>query len=133
MNFEELAKEVEYVAVRSRGPGGQNVNKVSSAALLFWNYKLSAALSIEEKALVQAKLSNIINSENELYLRSDEFRDLQQNKSRCLEKLRELITAALHKPKTRRPSKPTRASKKRKMQAKQIKSDSKKSRQKFRY
>ncbi len=133
MNFDGISTEVEYVAVRSRGPGGQNVNKVSSASLLFWSFATSTYLTDQEKNLLRGKLRNCINSEEQIYLRSDEFRDLQQNKNRCLEKLEEMLIAALHKPKFRKASKPTRASKKRKMESKVKRSETKKGRQKFRH
>ncbi|MBS1983669.1 MAG: aminoacyl-tRNA hydrolase [Bdellovibrionales bacterium] len=133
LSRERLLTEVEFAAVRSRGPGGQNVNKVSSAALLFWSFERSALLNEEQRALVREKMRNMINGEGQIYLRSDEFRDLQQNKERCLEKLQNFVTAALHKPKVRRPSRPTRASKVRKAEAKSRHSETKKNRQKLRY
>jgi ribosome-associated protein len=108
------AMEVQFEAVRSRGPGGQNINKVSSAACLYWNYLDSLFLSIEQKSLIRTKLANFINRDHQVFLRSDEFRDLERNKSRCIEKLKELLKIAFHKPKTRKPTKPTRASKERK-------------------
>jgi ribosome-associated protein len=133
MNFSQIETEVNFTAVRSRGPGGQNVNKVSSAALLFWRFDLSQGLNGDEKALLREKLGHMINKENEVFLRSDEYRDLEKNKSRCLEKLREHVERALHKPKPRKATRPTRASKLRKLESKKRRGDVKKTRQKFRY
>src|SRR5688572_19145454 len=114
MNFAQIETEVQFTAVRSRGPGGQNVNKVSSAAFLTWDYRNSQGINEEQKHLVHTKLRNHLNKEGILYLRSDEFRDLGMNKSRGLEKLQSLLEQAFHKPKKRRATKPTRASKARK-------------------
>lgn len=130
MNFARVVFEVKIVAVRSRGPGGQNVNKVSSAAQLFWNFHDSEALTLSEKALVRNRLRNMINSENQVYLRADEFRDLERNKARVLEKLEAFLLSALHKPKPRRATKPTRASKVRKLDGKTHRGVLKKGRQK---
>jgi ribosome-associated protein len=132
MNFEQIQNEVSFVAVRSRGPGGQNVNKVSSAAVLYWNFLYSPHLTDEEKNLVVRKLQSNINKEGQIYLRSDEFRDLEKNKSRCLEKLLNLLTGAFFKPKKRRPTKPSFASKLKRQHSKKQRSETKRSRQKIR-
>src|SRR5260221_538402 len=130
MEFKWLRNEVRFVAVRSRGPGGQNVNKVSSAACLYWNYDLSYFLTEEEKLIIGTKLQNVINSESQIYLRSDEFRDLEKNKSRCLEKLEVLLKNAFHEPRKRKPTKPTRSSKEKKLKSKAKRGLTKKFRQK---
>ena len=99
MNFQAILNEIKIVAIRSRGPGGQNVNKVSSAAQLFWNFRDSIGLNDSEKWLVQQKLYNCINNEDQVYLRADEYRDLERNKARAVDKLEAMLTQALHKPK----------------------------------
>jgi ribosome-associated protein len=128
-----IEREVVFIAVRSRGPGGQNVNKVSSAALLLWDFNLSFMISAEQKARIRFKLPSHINKEGQIYLRSDEFRDLERNKARCLEKLDALLKQAFHQDKPRRPTKPTRASKIRKLDSKKNRGDTKKLRQKVKY
>lgn len=130
MDFVQIENELNFTAVRSRGPGGQNVNKVSSAAFLTWDYQNSLGLNDEEKYLIKIKLQNHLNKEGELYLRSDEFRDLAMNKSRGVEKLLLLLTQAFHKPKKRKPTRPTRASKAKKRDSKTRRSELKKGRQK---
>ncbi len=132
VNMALIAKEVKFSAVKSRGPGGQNVNKVSSAAVLYWNFSNSAILTELQKYLISTKLSSFINREEEFFIRSDEFRDLERNKARCIEKLGSLLTMAFHKPKPRRPTRPTRSSKQRKHESKTRRGDVKKSRQKIR-
>lgn len=131
LSQQDLENEVEFYATRSRGPGGQNVNKVSSAALLVWNFYGSAFLTEEQRFLIRTKLSAYINKEGQLFLRSDEFRDLPRNKARCLEKLLQLLERAFSKPKERKATRPTRSSKERRLQSKGKHSDIKKSRQKI--
>jgi ribosome-associated protein len=130
MDFARVRSEVQIVAVRSRGPGGQNVNKVSSAAQLFWNFAESLALSNYEKTVIADKLRNLINSEQQIYLRADEFRDLERNKARAIEKLEMFLLKALHRPKPRRATKPTRASKTRKLESKSRRGEIKQGRRK---
>ncbi|MGE0762330.1 MAG: alternative ribosome rescue aminoacyl-tRNA hydrolase ArfB [Bdellovibrionales bacterium] len=132
LNFQTIRHEIWFLAVRSRGPGGQNVNKTSSAAQLFWPYQWSAGLSPDEKARIAVKLKNMINKEGEVYLRSDESRDLERNKQLCFEKLEQLLKAALFKPKARRATKPTRSSKLKRLDSKTRHGELKKSRQKIR-
>jgi ribosome-associated protein len=105
-----LEKELNFIAARSRGPGGQNVNKVSSAAQCFWEYQSSNVLSEDEKNLIREKLSALINLRGEIFLRSDEFRDLVRNKRACVDKLKKHLQRAFFKEKPRKPSRPTKAS-----------------------
>lgn len=128
MLTEEILNEIVFTAVRSRGPGGQNVNKVSSAAFLVWNYLDSAGLSLDEKSRVRARLGNVINKENQIYLRSDEFRDLERNKARGIEKLFALLRGALHRDKPRKKTKPTYSSKVKKRESKKRRGEIKKNR-----
>jgi ribosome-associated protein len=132
MGPEHFRREVVFKAVRSRGPGGQNVNKVSSAAQLSWEFEHSLLLSPEQKSRVRVKLGNMINSEGVLMLRSDEYRDLERNKVRCLEKLADHVAAALHVPKKRRATKPTRSSQVRRVDQKSRRGEIKKMRGKVR-
>ncbi len=121
-----LLKEIWFEFTRSRGPGGQHVNKTNSAALLNWHVQSSAAFSDEQKALIAVKLENHINSEGYLHLRSDQFRDQDQNKKACLEKLDNFLKAALFKPKKRFKTKPTRSAVRERINTKKIKGETKK-------
>jgi ribosome-associated protein len=111
MDLTQLEREVVFTAVRSRGPGGQNVNKVSSAALANWNFMNSKLLTWEQKARLFEKAANHINAEGLMHFRADEFRDLERNKARCLEKIAATVKQALHVPKKRKATKPTKSSK----------------------
>jgi ribosome-associated protein len=126
-------KEIRFSAVRSRGPGGQNVNKVSSAALLQWDFEASFSLTEEQKRLIFEKLSSFINKEGVFYLRSDEYRDLERNKARCLEKWEALLEKAFFRPKKRTATKPTKASQKRRVEGKRKRSQTKDTRKKVDY
>lgn len=133
MKLEDLRQEVQFVAVTSRGPGGQNVNKVSSAALLIWRVEASQFLTDEQKTLILMKLQNRINRDGELYIRSDEYRDLPRNKERGLEKLFYLIMGALHKAKPRKATRPTRSSQRKRMDSKTHRGHTKKNRGRIDY
>ena len=130
---QQLRREIWFEAVASRGPGGQNVNKVASAAILFWDPRFSLALTEDAKRRVQQRLESITNREGVVFIRSDEFRDLEQNKSRCFEKLLDRLERALHVPKTRRPTKPTRASKIKRHENKKRRGETKKMRRRVAY
>lgn len=128
-----LRNEVWFEAVLSRGPGGQNVNRTASAAQLYWPFEHSRLLTSEQKARVRMKMANMINSEGMVYLRSDEHRDLDRNKARCLEKLIEHVRNALHVPKKRKKTKPTKASKVKRRESKARRGEIKKLRGKVQY
>lgn len=121
-----LRNEMRFEAVLSRGPGGQNVNRTASAALAYWSFGDSYLLNDEEKARIRSKLGNMINSEGEIYLRSDEFRDLDRNKSRCVEKLLNHVMNALHVPKKRKKTKPTKSSQRKRREQKSRRGEVKK-------
>ncbi len=133
MDLDLLEREVHFTAVRSRGPGGQNVNKVSSAAQLVWDFMNSKLLTWEEKSRLWEKGAHLITKEGTIQFRSDEFRDLERNKKRCLEKLAAAVKAALHVPKKRKATKPTRSSKIKRREQKSRHSETKKLRGKVDY
>ncbi len=124
-----LKYEILWEFARSRGPGGQNVNKTNSAAIARWSVAHSKIFSIEQKEILIRKLANKLTLENELLIRSDEFRDQERNKDRCYEKLNELLELAFFVPKKRRPTKPTYSSKKKRLETKKIRGDIKSGRQ----
>ncbi len=121
--------EFDFVSQRSRGPGGQNVNKTNSSVQLRWNYLDSIILSDEQKRVITKKLTSMINTEGTLYLRSDTHRDQEMNKKEVLQRLQESLVKAFHKPKVRRPTKPTKSSQKKRVESKRHASEVKKARQ----
>jgi ribosome-associated protein len=98
-------------ASRSSGPGGQNVNKVSSKIDLRFNVSASSLLDEEEKEIVLQKLTARINNEGELIIVSQSERSQLQNKELAIEKFYTLIEAALKPVRKRKPTKPSYASK----------------------
>ena len=110
--------ELEWTYVRSGGPGGQNVNKVASKAVLRWNVAASRSLPEDVKARLRAREANRITAEGELVLTSQRFRDQERNRQDCLDKLRQMIAQAAARPKARRKTKPTRGSQEARLRAK---------------
>jgi ribosome-associated protein len=110
--------EIHLEFVRSSGPGGQKVNKTSSKAVLRWNVDGSSVLTPEEKAIVKEKLANRINKDGELYLDSDRLRSQHRNREYVVELLEELVAEALTPQAERKPTKPTRGSKERRLEGK---------------
>jgi ribosome-associated protein len=120
--------ELEWTYVRSGGPGGQNVNKVASKAVLRWNVAATTALPDDVKARLIAQQGRRLTTEGDLLLMSQRFRDQERNRQDCLEKLRAIVTTATIVPKVRKKKKPTRASKERRLAAKKHRAAVKKQR-----
>ncbi len=114
---ESIVPESEIVEQfsRSGGHGGQNVNKLSTKAEVRWNIDESKAFNEEEREKIKQILSNKINKKGELIVVSQEERSQLQNRERAVERLNNLIKAALVPEKERKATKPTRASKERRL------------------
>ena len=115
--------EFTITFARSSGAGGQNVNKTSTKVIIHWPVGKSAVLSDAEKARVREKLVNRINNEDELVIMSEEERSQPQNRELAIARLRELVAQALHVPKKRRPTRPTKGSKLRRIESKKQRSE----------
>ncbi|MFO0960960.1 MAG: alternative ribosome rescue aminoacyl-tRNA hydrolase ArfB [Isosphaeraceae bacterium] len=111
---------------RSGGPGGQNVNKVASKAILRWNPGISPSLPPSVKERLLRKVASRLTTEGELIITSQLTRDQGRNVDDCLEKLRLLVLDAATPPKVRRPTRPTKASQTRRLEAKGKRSETKK-------
>jgi ribosome-associated protein len=122
-NFEN---EIIFSASRSGGPGGQNVNKVSSKVELRFNIRLTTVFSEEEKEIICRKLKNKINGEGEFILVSQVERSQLMNKTVVTEKFYVLISGALTMPKKRRPTRPSLSSKIKRLETKKNRSSIKK-------
>lgn len=110
---------------RSGGPGGQNVNKVNSRAVLRWRPAESRGLPEPVKARLLLLVASRLTVEGELLIKSDRTRDQGKNVADCMEKLRELVARAANPPRPRRATKPTRASKQRRLESKRRRSGTK--------
>jgi ribosome-associated protein len=109
--------EVEITAVRSAGAGGQNVNKVSSAIHLRFDVAASSLPAWLKARLLQRKDSRITR-DGVVVIKAQQHRSQDMNRDEALRRLHELVQAASHIPTARRATKPTRASKKRRLEGK---------------
>ena len=110
--------EISLSFARSSGPGGQNVNKVNSKAVLKWNVAASPSLPEGVKSRFFQRFSQRINQAGEVVLASDRFRDQPRNVTDCYDKLRHLIQTVLVPPRPRVKTRPSRASVERRLQDK---------------
>jgi ribosome-associated protein len=122
------SSELELTYAASGGPGGQNVNKVASKAVLRWSPGRSAAFDERDRAWVLGRLASRLTTDGDLVIASDRHRDQPKNVADVLERLRDVLRAALLRPRVRRATRPTRASKERRLTAKRRRSDTKRGR-----
>ena len=109
--------EVEFVAIRAQGAGGQNVNKVSNAIHLRFDIGASS-LSAEIKVRLLQLRDQRISRDGIVVIKAQAHRRLERNRFDALARLRELIELAAHVPEIRRPTRPTRNSQKRRVDTK---------------
>ena len=122
--------EFDFSFSRSGGPGGQNVNKVNSKVTLRWNITKSPTLPGDVLERFVQRYRRRITNDGEFVMHSERYRDQGRNVADCLEKLRELLLEVAVAPKKRKPTKPTRGSKERRLKDKRAASERKARRRK---
>jgi len=120
--------ELDVRVSRSSGAGGQHVNKTSSRVEIFWNVLASRALSEEQRARLQEKLGPRLTTEGSVRVVASDMRSQSRNRDLAEERLAELVRRALVIPRKRKATKPTRAAKEARLEAKKRHSHKKRER-----
>ena len=120
------ASELQLRATRSGGPGGQHANTSATRVELTWNARTSPSLGDRRRDLILSRLASRLDSDGTLRLVSDTHRSQHQNRKDVLDRFATLLAEALRPRKTRKKTRPTRASKERRIAAKKKRAETKK-------
>jgi len=122
--------EIQFTQIRASGPGGQNVNKVSTAIHLRFDIKTSSLPDYCKQRLLAAR-DHRISNDGCIIIKAQQHRSLEKNREDALSRLAVLIRTTLKKPKPRKPSRPTRSSRQKRLDKKNRQGNQKKLRQKI--
>jgi ribosome-associated protein len=120
--------EIQFQFSRSGGKGGQNVNKVESAATGFWSIPASQVITEDQRRLLLEKLAHRLTTEGVLIIKSQTHRSQLSNRDEVVKKFRQVVEKALQQKKIRLASKPSKAAKERRIEHKKQRSEVKKGR-----
>lgn len=121
-------EDLTWSYARSGGPGGQNVNKVASKAVLSWDFANSPHVSAGVKERLPRLYPRYVTNDGWVVIASQEHRDQEKNRQACLEKLLAILTESAKVPKVRRKTRPTRGSQRRRLEEKKQRSATKEGR-----
>ena len=133
MNIIDVSREIVFKTARSGGKGGQNVNKVETMVEGYFDITASALLNEEQKLRIATKLVNKINADGKLLVKSQAERTQLGNKQLVLKKINDLINQSLKIPRKRVASKPTKASKEKRLVQKKQQGQIKEGRKKVKF
>lgn len=120
--------ELRFTFTRSRGPGGQNVNKVSTRVVLHWGVTDTPSLPPDVRERFLERYRRRITRDGDVLVTSQRFRDRGRNVADCLAKLRTMILSVAEPPKKRRATKPSRASREKRLEEKKVRAARKRTR-----
>lgn len=118
--FEIPESELEFRFSRSRGPGGQNVNKRDTRTTVLWDFRNTPDLTEEQKDLLVQKLKKQINKAGQLFVSSQAERSQAQNRERAIKNMTDLVNSVLTIPEERKPTKIPRSEKEERLKEKKI-------------
>lgn len=118
-------EELELRASRAGGPGGQHVNTTSSRVELRWDVRASSALTDVQRARLLDRLAHRLTNDGVLVLHASEHRSQHRNREAALGRLATIVAEALEVPRERRPTRPTRSARRRRLETKRIRSTTK--------